>query len=295
MKPTTHQLFAIMCKAVILEASSTLPYFRNKPGAVQVIKHLHQIEDLSHDQKYTQIPKISWNDLKDRERGWVVVIGPRGCGAIKALGGSYTAFCSNGGPIQDFKNERGGNILDFLQANLGGRWQNYDFYIGTDDRSVMSKRKSRTKVAAPTKTINKEALLKKFRPLWLKSVNIAIADCKGMAVTMIKNDSLAKASKKIKHTESLIAALDVIESGDETSTPSIIYTAISSAIAMSAAHYYPEDTGDIHKSSSYTSNQGEYSTSDHRGPLKLLADISNGDTKKLGTVLGFFKRSLISG
>jgi hypothetical protein len=27
----------------------------------------------------------------------------------------------------------------------------------------------------------------------------------------------------------------------------------------------------------------------------LLKDISAGDTKKLGTVLGFFKRTLISG
>jgi hypothetical protein len=27
----------------------------------------------------------------------------------------------------------------------------------------------------------------------------------------------------------------------------------------------------------------------------LLQDISQGDTKKLGTVLGFFKRALISG
>ena len=139
MKPTSYQLFAGMCRAIILEDSSTLPYFRSKPGAMQVMKHLHQTQNLSHDQDYKQIPKISWNDLKDRYFGWVIVVGPRGSGAIKSVNGNYTAFCSNGGPIETFENERGGNILDFLQSHLGGRWQNYDFFIGTDNRSFKQK------------------------------------------------------------------------------------------------------------------------------------------------------------
>jgi hypothetical protein len=59
---------------------------------------------------------------------------------------------------------------------------------------------------------------------------------------------------------------------------------------MAASHHYPEQTGSITKgySNSYSAQRSE-------GPQQLLKDIANGDQKKLGTVLGFFKRALITG
>jgi hypothetical protein len=59
---------------------------------------------------------------------------------------------------------------------------------------------------------------------------------------------------------------------------------------MTAAHYYPEQTGDINKSYGRS-----YSSARSEGPQQLLKDITEGDTAKLGTVLSFFKRALISG
>jgi hypothetical protein len=59
---------------------------------------------------------------------------------------------------------------------------------------------------------------------------------------------------------------------------------------MAASHYYPEQTGNISKDYG-----GSYTAQNNEGPRQLLQDISQGDTKKLGTVLGFFKRALISG
>ena len=59
---------------------------------------------------------------------------------------------------------------------------------------------------------------------------------------------------------------------------------------MAAAHYYPDTTGDITKS--YSRN---YASAHQEGPQQLLKDISEGDTSKLGTILSFFKRALISG
>jgi hypothetical protein len=40
---------------------------------------------------------------------------------------------------------------------------------------------------------------------------------------------------------------------------------------------------------------GGVSAQFNEGPAQLLKDIAGGDQKKLGTVLSFFKRSLISG
>ena len=60
---------------------------------------------------------------------------------------------------------------------------------------------------------------------------------------------------------------------------------------MAASNYYPETTGNIERSR----YGGGLSAQFPEGPKQLLQDIANGDTAKLGTVLGFFKRSLISG
>ena len=59
---------------------------------------------------------------------------------------------------------------------------------------------------------------------------------------------------------------------------------------MAASHHYPEKTGSITRS--YGSG---YNAQFAEGPQQLLKDISAGDQQKLGTVLGFFKRTLISG
>jgi hypothetical protein len=61
---------------------------------------------------------------------------------------------------------------------------------------------------------------------------------------------------------------------------------------MTASHYYPETTGNLDRSRYGSSG---VSAQFNEGPAQLLKDIAGGDQKKLGTVLSFFKRSLISG
>ena len=110
---------------------------------------------------------------------------------------------------------------------------------------------------------------------------------------MIKNDAFAKAKRKLDHIERLQNGLEELESGNpNTDTPSFITNAINSAILMAASHYYPETTGTISRS---RWGSGDLSAQFHEGPAQLLKDIAAGDQKKLGTVLSFFKRSLISG
>ena len=58
---------------------------------------------------------------------------------------------------------------------------------------------------------------------------------------------------------------------------------------MAASHYYPDQTGEISRA------YNGYTVDNRKGTTLILADISNGDQKKLGTVLAFFKRNLISG
>jgi hypothetical protein len=294
MKLESHRLFAQLCEELISEVSSSLSIVGQNPGGQAVMKQLHSQSGLSHDQDYTPTTKISWSELKDSYRGaWVIIIGSNGTGAIRSRGGNtgnYDALASNGGEVKSATDSRGGNILDFLKREIGTLKQ---FYVGKNSNKVQDLKKKRIdqKQGTAGVEINQTTLVKKFKPLWAKAVQASMADVKGMVATMVKNDAFEKAEKKIQLLKKLENALTSIESGD-TDVPGQINSAVSSAIYMAASHYYPDTTGEISRS---RYGSGNYEPANNAGPKQLLADIAAGDTSKLGTILAFFKRNLISG
>ena len=78
----------------------------------------------------------------------------------------------------------------------------------------------------------------------------------------------------------------------DSDTPNSVRAAINVAVLMAASHHYPEQTGAISRSGY---GGGGYNAERSEGGSQLMKDIAAGDQKKLGTVLSFFKRSLISG
>ena len=292
MELKTHQIFAQLCETFLPEASSSMGIVASLPGGQQVTQFLHTKYGLAHDQSYSPIPKISWSDLKGRYgRKWVLIKGSKGTGAIRVRNDNYEAVASAGSEVQVSSSGRGGTVLDFLKANIGSL---KEFYVGEDTGEVGKKQKSRADArkgtAAAAGVVTQDTLIKKFRPLWARAITSSIADIKGMVGTMVKNDAFDKAEKKIQTLKQLEAALYSIENGDDD-VPQNIGNSVSVAIMMAASHYYPDETGEITKQRYNRS----YSSENEQGPRKLLADISAGDTKKLGTILSFFKRSLISG
>lgn len=285
-----YQLFALLCED-LMEASTSMNLIKGMTGGNAVVKYLHQQMGLSHEQDYVPLDKISWSELKDSYKGkWVILRGTTGVGAIKAVAGGYKAIASNGGEIQSFSNDRGGNILDFLKGVIG---KTTKMFTGADAGNVKTLRQTRAKQQQMPAAgdVSTESLLKKFKPLWLKSIRAAQADVKGMVSNMIKNDAFEKAKVKLALLSKLDDAADMIETGN-TDTPSSVNAAISSAVALAAGHHYPELTGEI--------TRGRYgdtglTPANRAGTQQLLKDIAAGDQKKLGTVLGFFKRTLITG
>jgi hypothetical protein len=293
MRPETLKLFARFCESYLPEASSAMALIQQHSGGKQVVQKLHSDMKLGHDISYGPVAKISWSELKDSYRGaWVIIQGDKGTGAIKASGGNtgdYHAVASTGGEVRSMNDSRGGNVIDFLKGEIGGLRK---FYVGKNTTAVVDKQKKRAAntAGAGASIVNNETLVKKFKPLWAKAITAAIADIKGHISNMIKNDAFEKAKKKLNHIESLQNGLEQLEAGTLSDTPDFVGRAVQTAVMMAAAHYYPEQTGDITRSygSSYSSARGE-------GPQLLLKDISEGDTAKLGTILTFFKRALISG
>ncbi len=291
MRLESCQLFAQLLEDYVNEASTSISLIAGNPGGKEVIQKLHSDMSLAHNQDYRQVDKISWSELKDSYRGaWVIIQGAKGTGAIRARGGStgsYDAVASTGGEVQSKTDSRGGNIVDFLKVEIG---KLNKFYVGKNTTAVTDKQRKRADAKQGTSTeVNQETLMRKFKPLWARAINAAMADIKGHIANQIKNDAFEKAKRKISQVESLQGALEALEAGSED-IPSPVKGAVNIAVLMAASHHYPEQTGSITKSygSSYQSQFPE-------GPRQLLKDISSGDTKKLGTVLAFFKRSLISG
>ncbi len=281
--------FAELCEGFVNEASTAMNLIANTPGGKEVVQKLHKDMQLAHDLGYKQVEKISWSELKGNYRGaWVIIQGANGTGAIKSKGDTYEAVASSGGETRSMTDSRGGNVIDFLKGEIGKLQK---FFVASNTDKVRIKKSERAgRQKGLDNEVTQETLMKKFKPLWTKAITAAIADIKGHVANQIKNDAFEKAKKKLNYIESLQNGLEALEGGG-TDTPEFINRSINAAVLMAASHHYPEQTGNIERSR----YGGGMSAQFPEGPKQLLQDISAGDTKKLGTVLNFFKRSLIAG
>lgn len=290
MKLESCKIFAQLCEA-ITEASTAMDLITGHPGGIQVVQKLHKDMQLAHNLEYSEISKISWSDLKGSYRGaWVIMRCTNGTAAIKASGGTtgdYTAVVSEGGETKKISDSRGGNIVDFIKSEVGKPTK---FFVAKNTTKVADLQRQRRdrQQGSGSQQVDIVTLVKKFKPLWSRALSAAIADIKGHVANMIKNDAFNKAKKKLDRVAGLQNSLEALESGSQE-TAGEIRTAVNAAVLMAASHYYPEETGEI------TRGYSGYNSTRSEGVVRLLQDLTNGDTAKLGTVLGFFKRTLISG
>jgi hypothetical protein len=291
MRIESYQVFAELLEGYVNEASTTMSLIANNPGGKEVVQKLHKDMSLAHDIGYRPVDKISWSELKDSYKGaWVIIQGTKGTGAIRAKGGNYEAVASTGGETRSVSDGRGGNIIDFLKGEIG---KLNKYYVAPNTTAVADKQKKRRDAQKGAKgvEVTQSTLVAKFKPLWARAITASIADIKGHIGNMIKNDAFEKAKKKLNRIETLQNGLEQLEAGN-SDTPGFLSSAINAAVLMTASHYYPETTGTL--DGSRYGSQG-ISAQFPEGPAQLLKDIAGGDQKKLGTVLSFFKRSLISG
>jgi hypothetical protein len=291
MRIESYQVFAELLEGYVNEASTTMSLIANNPGGKEVVQKLHKDMSLAHDIGYRPVEKISWSELKDSYKGaWVIIQGTKGTGAIRAKNSSYEAVASTGGETRSVSDGRGGNIIDFLKGEIG---KLNKFYVAPNTTAVQDKKKKRADAQRGAKgvEVTQSTLVAKFKPLWARAITASIADIKGHIGNMIKNDAFEKAKKKLNRIETLQNGLEQLEAGN-SDTPGFLSSAINAAVLMTASHYYPETTGTL--DGSRYGSQG-VSAQFNEGPAQLLKDIAGGDQKKLGTVLAFFKRSLISG
>ena len=308
MKSQHYQRFAQLCEGILQEATTLSTILPNNPAANKLIANLHRGRQLPHDQQYQPTDNISWSAINDTSWGaWVIIQFANGVGAIKALtnknGYEAVAVPSESLEVAAAEFTKGGDVINFFKQHGLGKIQQLFVGADTGSRADKAERRLRNKLSREkATTTDSDRLLMKFRPLWVKAITAAMADIKGMAVTMIQNDAIRKAETKLNRLSELQSILDAIESGemaDGNDSASSRYhrntkleylkKLVNNSIILTAAHYYPEETGDV------TRSYGGLGTSRYGGNSQVLKDIAAGDQKKLSAVLAFFKRQLISG
>jgi hypothetical protein len=291
MRPERLRLFAQLAEG-LMEVSSTSEKLWNHPGAIQIMKHLHSEMKLAHDTQWEDLPRIYWSEFKDTRTGkWVLIKGSKGTGAIKSVGnGTYLAVGSNGAQVQSQEETKGGRIEAFLKPIIGNPGAMYSAEQGNAVRDKQQTR-ARNSVPPASQQVSAETIVKKFKPMWKKAIVQASADIQGFVMNQVKNGAFEKAQKKLRQLQELRKLMDELDEGDEA--PELVKKAVGSAIALASAHFYPEETGELTRG--YGGYGGTYGLKAEKpeGTKKLLADLSSGDTNKMGVILGFFKRSLL--
>ena len=301
MNINSARLFVSLLEHIIREDSSSINKLQGVPGAVPLLKQLHQKYLIPHDQSYEPIKKVPWSELKDSKHT-LLLAGPQGAGVLQSNNGNYALYAwrADGDAMEDSLSSHGGRSIDWFQERIG---KINRLWMGKDLGTVSAKRTVRfgQKPTPPGEFINaaefSRDMLKRFKPLWVRSLVGAQNDVKGWVNTQIKNHAFDKAKSKIDHLNALEAAVDAVESGGDLLDNSMVANAIKHAVNQTTHMYYGEETGgfDTDNFRSYNRDSGKPSLRNSQVVAKLFTDIRDGDTQKLGTLLSFFRKNLVTG
>jgi hypothetical protein len=295
-----YERFSQLCEGIVTEASTAMAEFSG-PGAQEILKYLHTDQALGHDVNLKPVVRPKWADLGNNKGSWFLISGNKGFAAAKYDAGSYRnsgtyqLFASTGVPDPEEGNmiysNHAYNATDankFVKDHVGDTKKFY--MVGSLYSSdLRSKRASNQPNDAKQRLIDKEILIKRFKPLFKKILIAARADVSGVVNSMIKNDAYDRAEKKIEHLKLLDRTLQNLENGEDI--PELLRDAVGNSLIMTARYYYPKQTGKINTVYGYRSNALAPESSD--GVKQVLIDIQSGDRQKLSAVLAYLKRSLI--
>lgn len=310
---TIYNNFSKLC-AVLLESSTANALIKNSPGSQQVIRAMHANFKLGHNVNW-QPGNLKFGEIKDMagqsKHAYVLLVGERGSAGIVYVNrymqrkpSSYAVIASDGGEAEELKSGASKDISALIKQVIGRVQATYVTYQSVEKAAATVLRKNRadnktqpTGYVDPNVTLeaNAKLLLNKFRPLWLKAIQAATADMKGVVVTMIKNDAFDAANKKLNKLKKLEKLVhDINHGGDTEDLETSMGKFLTYSLYMTASHFYPDLTGEVSGSPNAGYYSRDLSVQSTDGVKKIIADIAAGDNTKLSAILAFFKRGLMS-
>ena len=272
----------------LTEASAILNYFKgiDAPGVNELIKILHKKYKISHDPhdiKQVPIKSINKNQLEltNIERD----LYSRNSKVMLIFA------CEVGAAVMELKNQGGYNVQTYNTQS----GKHHASYVGNlkDTGSLIKEHVGKIKQAyrivlpvSTEKNKNKDKdydirdLAKKFQPVLLKTVEKSIADVRGVAMNMLKNDAYDLMRDKIQRLDQLhMLYTDLKTNRFSTdrggSMWEVLRDAINRAITLTVLMYHPNEL--------YSQQRDN-----------ILDDVMNGDFKKLSTILYYLKRELVA-
>lgn len=288
-----YQEFALLCEMVMLSEESSLSKLLHTPKGLPdaarfLLKTLHKTYGLKHDASYRAVPKISWTDVK-ANNSWILFRCAKGYAALKTTNnGNYSILASantarSADDIKISNETHGGRIMEWIEANVGSVRTIYISNSGTSDETSLKRMKAKTSAAPGGMTI--AGIAKKFKPVLTKILLQTTDDVKGMAIQRLKSgnyDAIKRQIEVLKKLESMMDYLDrgLDPGGDFTNV-------VKGAVYLACAHFYPDRT-------QITGRSGVDITLSNDSMVRpFIADIGQGDAKKLSAVLSYFKQLLV--
>jgi predicted transcriptional regulator len=311
MQTKTVNTLISLFESIVFEDSTVLPVFKGNAEAEQLILALHKANKLSHNAEVVKSKELTpkqllslFQRLTDSGTTHMLILlkGPKAVAVTVSKSDDKFMQLDKGrlkskGLMSGYWNYQE-RLKQTLQNVIG--LSGLEVYMikqpGTYVTSVRRKR-AKLKPGAEVNVFKSPAdfansLVKKFKPLWLRTMEAARADVKGYVNLQIKNGAYDLVEPKLRRLKELDDAITDLEFNPTAQTVELVARAITDAIAMSAYHYYPEKAGRI--SREYNRAAGRYTLTTGKNAVEqLFNDISTGDMTKLGTILAFFKRNLI--
>jgi len=312
-----HYLFAKLCESIMNEASTTIDAIKKVPGGTEIGKYMHKNADIPHNADFRPTTDIVLGRRGAYDGGrWYIIAGEKGAGAILYNNNNrqYRVILPRPSNIplgHDFGNKWLGDkgdekFIDLITSSgngakllmkkaIGKTVELYTVGAGAG-RDLQGKKTQRQGYKQPSATDTlsyenaEQFLLKKFKPTFLRTLKQAEAEYKGMLNIMLKGGSYKKMEEKIRYLQKLDDYIARLEAGklSDRQIMEIFGHPIKQALMISAQHFYPEVTGGIDRVF------GSVRLGDKQGLYDLINDISKGDTKKLSTVLSYFKNAILA-
>jgi hypothetical protein len=292
----SQKAFLTLCESIVSETSNIPKAIGTGMAATALMKHIHSNMSKSHTMEVKPVDSIDLAWIKkyggfyiiQGDLGYVALIGDRygmKVAGVKKGNQQVASENASGVPqVRKFIKEYAGKLEKYWRSGESYKDNTYDL----KSRRAALKTVNRAEVSA-------DSLFERFRPLFFKAGQAAVADVRGVAMNMLKSGNYSDLTNKINHLRNLETYVSYLEDTGgkfNSDDPNERYTqryaqdffkkALGQAITLAAQHFSGAEFDP-------TSNIDD----DWEAKEKLFSDIQNGDTKKLSALLTYFKNGLV--
>lgn len=296
---TKTALFGILCESILTE-STIINLLGSSPRSIALAKFLHQngmILHTSQFQKKDSIVKnlpgrqarINHHYILKGENNDFLYLETKG-----ARGGVLeVTYVNPDSTLEHTEYHTVAGANRYIKSKIGKIKEIYNYNTTTDTgaekkhREHIISRKAAKKEAEKSIKVTQEQIIKKFKPLFMRTLRTAESEIKGMLMTMIRNGYYVEAHRKAETLKGLGDIIDNLEQGYESMSSGQqdwMRNRVVTAINLTAQYLYP----DITKGFGYGGSLNSY-----EGVNKLMDSLSEGNTRNLAIILRFFKNCVM--